>query len=289
MDFLVDFFSLLDLCRILSWPILLKSLVPNNIIDGGVVGISILIGKLLVTTCFIPVLYYLTCLCLSSRSPYCKICVRNIASISFAISGLDAPFFVGYFQFIFRWSSQNCRRWSFTWFWNWSHYLCGGCLDGTEILGLLLNKAKGFSVGHVVLVINRLFYLKGLILQDWHSAIQSLITFFIVTKIMDMVIVGLDEMKSVMIFSTKPKKIAMKLCMSCLGLCFSRSWGDLGELDVLFLMAERLQLAEIKALVHRLDPAAFIAIENLHEVAANSLKNISNKKPTPRVKRQKSN
>ena len=88
------------------------------------------------------------------------------------------------------------------------------------------------------------------------------------------------------------KKIADEI-MHELGLgltVFLGRGGFSGErCDVLFLMAERLQLAEIKALVHRIDPSAFIAIENLHEVAANSLKEISNKKPTRSSRRKKSN
>ncbi|MDD9950288.1 MAG: DUF2179 domain-containing protein, partial [Zetaproteobacteria bacterium] len=47
--------------------------------------------------------------------------------------------------------------------------------------------------------------------------------------------------------------------------------------EVIFLMAERLQLAEIKSTVHTIDPDAFIAIENLHEVATNGVKAISKK------------
>ena len=42
--------------------------------------------------------------------------------------------------------------------------------------------------------------------------------------------------------------------------------------DILFLMAERLQLSEIKNLVYQEDPNAFIAIENIHEVTSNNLK-----------------
>ena len=49
--------------------------------------------------------------------------------------------------------------------------------------------------------------------------------------------------------------------------------------EILFLMAERLQLAEIKDTVHARDPEAFIAIENLHEVATNNLKGIAKKIP----------
>ena len=40
------------------------------------------------------------------------------------------------------------------------------------------------------------------------------------------------------------------------------------EREILYVIAERLQLAELKELIHREDPYAFIAIENLHESPA---------------------
>ena len=36
--------------------------------------------------------------------------------------------------------------------------------------------------------------------------------------------------------------------------------------EILFVIVERLDLAELKELVQRKDPGAFMAIENLHEV-----------------------
>ena len=36
--------------------------------------------------------------------------------------------------------------------------------------------------------------------------------------------------------------------------------------DILFIIVERLDLAELKEIVLREDPTAFMAIENLHEV-----------------------
>ena len=157
----------------------------------------------------------------------------------------------------------------------------GGCLDGTEILGLLINQKYSLSVGNVVLAFNTLLFIfAGFVFEDWHPPIQSLITFFVVIKIMDMVIMGVDEMKSIMIFSKNPKQVAELLVHEMgIGLTVLKGEGGYsGEArDILFLMAERLQLSEIKNLVYQEDPNAFITIENIHEVTSNNLKNIANK------------
>lgn len=160
----------------------------------------------------------------------------------------------------------------------------GGCLDGTEILGLIINRKTGFTVGSVVLVCNFfVFGTAGLVFQDWHPPLLSLITYIVVVKIMDAVIVGLDETKSVLIISSKSKEIANAIIHE-LGLGLTIMYGRGGfsgdEREILYVIAERLQLAELKELIHREDPFAFIAIENLHEVANGN----QNTKPNNRKK-----
>lgn len=147
----------------------------------------------------------------------------------------------------------------------------GGCLDGTEILGIIINRKTGFTVGQVVLVCNVfVFGAAGFVFQDWHPPLLSLITYLVVIKVMDSVIVGLDETKSVLIISRKSKAIADAIVHE-LGLGLTIMYGRGGfsgdESEILYVIAERLQLADLKDVILREDPNAFIAIENLHEVA----------------------
>lgn len=146
----------------------------------------------------------------------------------------------------------------------------GASLDGTEILAIIINRRKGYTVGQVILFINIfIFIAAGFAYQDWHTALQSLMVYIVATKIMDTVIVGLEETKSVIIVSSSPKAIA-KAVMSELGIGLTVLYGRGGfsnkDQEILYVIAERLQLAELKEVVHREDPGAFMAIENLHEV-----------------------
>ena len=148
----------------------------------------------------------------------------------------------------------------------------GGCLDGTEILGILSNKRWGYTVGQVVFFCNiGVYTLAGLIFRDWHPALLSLIAYVVVVKIMDFVLVGLDETKAVMVISRKFSQI-QEAILHNLGLGVTIFYGRGGfskePLEVLYIIVERLQLAEVKELVHGIDANAFIAITNLHEVAS---------------------
>lgn len=262
-------------------------LLPNRIIDGGVIGLAILASEILGSDLWLYPLVFVFNL------PFLFLAYRFISKallLQMCVAILSFAFF-GHFITISPWAI-------------FGHYegelleivvigggllglgvgsiiRCGGCLDGTEILGILMNKRYGLSVGTIVLCFNIfLFAIAGFVFKDWRSPIQSLITFLIVIKIMDMVILGLNEMKSIMIFSETPEEVAEDLIHKLgLGLTFLNGRGGFTgkERQVIYLIAERIQLSEIKTLVQQKDPHAFIAIENLHEVASQNLRFIAKK------------
>ncbi|MCH9632126.1 MAG: hypothetical protein S4CHLAM6_04550 [Chlamydiae bacterium] len=86
---------------------------------------------------------------------------------------------------------------------------------------------------------------------------------------MDFVIVGLDELKSALIISSKPKEISDTVVHE-LGLGLTILYGRGGyagdDRELLLVVVDRLQLAELKDIILNIDPSAFIAVENLHEV-----------------------
>lgn len=146
----------------------------------------------------------------------------------------------------------------------------GGCIDGTEILAIILNRKWGFTIGQIVLFANFfIFGAYGLIFRDWHIALQSLMMFIVAFKMIDLVIVGLDELKSVMIMSSKPAELA-KIIMNEMGLGLTIMHGKGGysgaSREIIFIIVERLDLSQLKEIVLREDAEAFMAIEHLHEV-----------------------
>ena len=259
-------------------------LIPNKIIDGGIVGLSILISRFIGSQYLYPMVFLF-------NMPFIFLAYKNISK-SFVIRmfiavGAFSVFgtAIGHFSILKPYAGELLEivvvGGLLLGFGVGLIIRYGGCLDGTEILGLMMNKKYSISVGTVVFAANTVLFIGlGLIFSDWHPPVQSFITFMIVMRVMDMVIMGIDEMKSVMIFSAKPKEIANVIIHQLgLGLTIIKGKGGFSgeDKDILYLMAERLQLSEIKALVHHHDPNAFIAIENLHEVASNDLKKVATK------------
>lgn len=248
-------------------------LIPNRLIDGGIVGVAMIFGYLYGQPLFpfFLLLFNIPFLYLAYRHIGKMFLVNMSFAVFFFITstiliqqflGLEfegAPLEVVVIGGCFLGAGMGLIIRS------------GGCLDGTEILGLIVNRRTGFTVGQVVLVCNFfIFSAAGLVFQDWHPPILSMITFMVASRVMDSVIVGLDEIKSVLIISSKSKAIREAIVHE-LGLGLTIMYGRGGfsgtEQEILYVIAERLQLAELKELIYREDPSAFIAIENLHEVA----------------------
>jgi uncharacterized membrane-anchored protein YitT (DUF2179 family) len=248
-------------------------LIPNRLIDGGIVGVSMILAHLFGKD-MLP--FFLIAL----NAPFIILAYRSIGKTfvfhmfySLIVFSLFLFLLNNYADFNFEGESLEvvviggailgigCGL----------IIRYGGGLDGTEILGIIVNKRTGFSVGQVVLACNVfIFALAGVVFQDWHPAILSLITYMVVIRVMDSVIIGLDETKSVLIISTKPKQVADAIIHE-LGLGLTVMYGRGGfsgeEREILYVLTERLQLADLKSLIHRKDPEAFIAIENVHEVS----------------------
>lgn len=247
---------------------------PNQLIDGGVVGIAMIFANLFDKTYFSPLLFLF-------NLPFIFLAYKTI--------GRTFVFHMLYAIVTFSAFSWAMHHFAPTWEFHGDKIEIiviggallgiglgliiryGGCTDGTEILGIIINKRTGITVGQVILVCNIfIFGGAGLAFQDWHPPLLSLITYIVVIKIMDAVIVGLDETKSVLIISQKSSEIA-KAIIHELGLGLTIMYGRGGfsgdAREIIYVIAERLQLADLKELIYSHDPQAFIAIENLHEVA----------------------
>jgi uncharacterized membrane-anchored protein YitT (DUF2179 family) len=145
----------------------------------------------------------------------------------------------------------------------------GGSLDGTEIVGIILDKRTGFSVGEVIMFFNIFILSSAGFFFGWDKAMYSLIAYFIAFKTIDLTIQGLDDTKEVKIISDKSEEIADVLMERLgLGVTFLKGKGGYsGESKpVLYSLISRFEIAELKAIIDEIDEKAFVTISNIHEV-----------------------
>lgn len=145
----------------------------------------------------------------------------------------------------------------------------GGSLDGSEIVAVILDKKVGFSIGEIVMFFN-LFILSGAgFVFGWDRAMYSLIAYFIAFKAIDVVVEGVDESRAVMVISERYEDIsdAIRDRLGRSGTLLDARGGYLkNDATVLYVVVSRLEIAKLKSIVLDFDENALVTIGSV-EVA----------------------
>jgi len=151
----------------------------------------------------------------------------------------------------------------------------GGSLDGTEIVAILVSKKTPFSVGETVMFINFFILASAGFVYTWDRAMFSLIAYYIAFKVIDLTIEGFDESKSCWIISDNYRAIGDAI-VARLGRGVTLLNGEGGytgdQKKVIFCVITRLEEAKLKSIVSELDPVAFLAVGNIHDVKGGRFK-----------------
>jgi len=151
----------------------------------------------------------------------------------------------------------------------------GGSLDGTEILAILFNKKLPFSVGEIIMFFNLFILGSAGFVFSWDRAMYSLIAYFVAYKTIDITITGLDESKSVWIISDNSKEIGEAI-MNRLGRGVTYINGEGAysgdHKKVIFCVINRLEEAKLKEIVTESDENAFLAVADIAEVRGGRFK-----------------
>lgn len=248
-------------------------LIPSQIIDGGVTGISMILSKL------------------SGQQLGYFIVGINLPFIILALQKLGKRFVISTFYSIFVFA------FGVTLFSRLFHGHCiidnlelflvaifgglilgsgvglilrnGASVDGTEVLAVYATKKISFSVGEIIMFINLFIFTVAGFVYDWQHAMYSIITYFVAYKTMDIVIEGLNESKSVFVItdysSEIGKDIMEKMDVSVTYIDAEGGYSGVKK-RIVYCVISRLQVQKLKEIAKHIDPRAFIAIENVYEV-----------------------
>lgn len=243
-------------------------LLPNQIIDGGIIGISMMADSLT----HIPLGVYIFVLNL----PFLVIGYKLIGK-TFAINTLIAVSLLAIFSFLTKSFVVKMEDTILAAVFGGIilgigvgviiRY--GGALDGTEIIAIITNKKFGFSVGEIIMFFNVFILGSAGFVYTWNSAMYSLITYYIAFKTIDIVLEGLDESKAVMIISSNPEEISQAI-IHRLGRGVTHLYGKGGyskdDKEILYCIVSRLEVAKLKSIVEEHDERAMITIEHVADV-----------------------
>ena len=248
-------------------------LVPCTILDGGVVGVSIIINNF--TGIELGILTF------AINLPFLIFAAKKLGH-SFIIRSTYAMIIFSVFVEIFSEFVNATNEYLLA--------VCfggvilglgvglviryGGCLDGTETVAILLNKKMGTPVGQTVLIINVFVYLVAGILFGWDRAMYSLLTYFITSKILDIIENGIDQAKAAMII-TDDAAIVSKMIYEKLGRTVTIMEGTglvSGSKKVLYCVITRFEVKELKNIINSIDTSAFVTISDVSEIIGSHIK-----------------
>lgn len=150
-----------------------------------------------------------------------------------------------------------------------------GSLDGTEILAITLTKKFPVSVGEIIMFLNIFIYTCAGFVFGWDKAMYSTLTYFSASKVIDVVLQGLNEAKSIFIVSDKNLEIGSNIISQLdKSVTYIDAQGGYShqKKKMLYCVVPRIELTKLKDIVNSIDPGAFIAIENVHEVDGKRVK-----------------
>ena len=237
-------------------------LIPNHIIDGGVVGISIManhfidvpLGLLtfILNIPFFIIGYKQIGKTFTIATIFSVICYSIGVSILKPIPGITHDILLAavFGGIIVGLGIGLIMR-------------SGGSTDGTEIVAIILDKRINFSVGEIIMFFNFFILLSAGLIFGWDKAMYSLITYFIAIKVIDIIVEGIDESKAVIIISDKHEEISQAI-MARLGRGMTYLYGKGGKegeyKNVIYVVVSRLEISKLKSIVNGFDDDAFITI-----------------------------
>ena len=248
-------------------------LVPCTILDGGIVGISIMINNL----SGIP----LGIMTLALNIPFLLIGMRKLGTKFILKSAVAMVTFSSALEIIAPFSDithENllavCFGGVFLGVGVGFVIRAGGCLDGTETVAIFLNKKFNLPVGQTVLFFNVVIYTVAGFLFGFDRAMYSLLTYFITSKVIDFVEEGVEQAKAAMIITDEGKLIADEIYKR-LGRTVTSLEGEgliSGKKAVLYCVLNRFEIYELKRLIKEVDASAFITISDVGEIIGNHIK-----------------
>ncbi|HTH54610.1 MAG TPA: YitT family protein [Cyclobacteriaceae bacterium] len=253
-------------------------LLPNHFLDGGVMGISLLVTLLynidlsiLVVVINIP--FIIIGYTQVSRVFAAKTAVAIIL-LALTLAYIDFPaitsdklliaFFGGFF--LGAGIGLSIRG--------------GSVLDGTEILAIYSSRKTTLTVGDIILALNILIFSVAAYLMNIETALYAILTYLVASKTVDFVVHGIEEYTSVMIVSEKSDDIKDSIINKMgRGVTVLKGKGGFGkrghrifDVDVILTVITRLELQKLKTEIAKIDPDAFVVENSVNDIKGGMIK-----------------
>lgn len=254
-------------------------LLPNDFIDGGAVGISLLISE--VTNTPLSILLFLV------NVPFIIIGYKTIGkefAIKTTLGIIALSFVVAFFPYPQITHDKLLVSIFGGFFMGTGIGLAvrgGGVIDGTEVLAINLSKKIGITIGDVILIINVIIFSVAAYLLTIEVALYSMLTYLSASKTVDFIIEGIEEYTGVTIISHKSTEIK-HMISETMGHGVTIYKGEKGfgktglhndsNIDIVYTVLTRLEVSKLNSEIEKIDPSAFIIMNSIKDTQGGMIK-----------------
>lgn len=252
-------------------------LLPNDFIDGGATGVSLLLKNLTnISLGYLLIVVNLPFLILGAHTINKKFAIKSIVAIMFlaiVVHFVNYPIitedklliavFGGFFLGLGIGMSMRG----------------GAVIDGTEVLAIFLSRKFSLTIGDILLLINILIFSFGAYILSVETALYAILTYLAAAKTVDFVVDGVEEYIGVTIISEKNEAIRQmiteKLRRACTIYTGKGGYGKRGESydkDIVFTVVTRLELSRLETEIDKIDKKAFIIMGMVKDLKGGMIK-----------------
>jgi len=253
-------------------------LLPNTFIDGGVMGISLLVNIVTgIDLSILVVMINLPFVVIAYTQVSRKFAIRTLIAIillAMALAWVEFPImthdklliavFGGFF--LGAGIGLSIRG--------------GSVIDGTEVLAIYSSRKTTLTVGDVILVLNIMIFSVAAYLINVETALYAILTYLSASKTVDFVVHGIEEYTSVMIVSEKSEEInnaiVTRLGRGVTVLKGKSGFGKKGhrskDVDVIYSVVTRLELQRLLTEIIKIDPDAFVVENSVNDIKGGMIK-----------------
>ena len=161
-------------------------------------------------------------------------------------------------------------------------YMRGATTGGSEIIARLLERRlHHIPIGRLILLVDAVVVAaSALVYRNLESALFAMVLIFVSTSLMDMLIYGGDAGKMLLVMSRQEQTIADAIMAEMhRGVTMLNATGAYtgGQRRVLLCAVRRSEMYQLRTLVERIDPDAFMIVVSTDEVLGEGFKQIEKK------------
>ncbi len=252
-------------------------LLPNSFIDGGIMGISLLIAE--VTKFPLPVLVF------ALNIPFILLGYKQIskefaAKTFLGICGLAIVLAFVSFPAI---SNDKILGAVFGGFFLGLgiglSVRGGSVLDGTEVMALSISKRTALTIGDIILGFNIIIFAIAAIVFPIETVLYSIITYLAASRTVDFVVQGIEEYTGVTIISKHSERIREAIIhqlgrgvTSYKGTKGYGTHGHTEDVDIIFTVVTRLEITKLKSITMAIDDSAFVVQASINDTIGGMVK-----------------